>query len=79
MSPRISISQLNTEYALASNWSVKLEYDYIRMFQQQLVATGTANFNVVGGGGGTIDMAQGFSKLNQDLHLVKFGVNYHFN
>ena len=73
------IAGVGGEYALASNWSVKLEYDYIRMFQQQLVATGTANFNVVGGGGGTIGMAQGFSKLNQDLHLVKFGVNYHFN
>jgi outer membrane immunogenic protein len=75
------VAGVGGEYAVAPNWSVKLEYDYIRMIQQGITATGTANVNLAAGGGGvgTIDMAQGFSKLNQDLHLVKFGVNYHFN
>ena len=65
------------EYAFTPNWSVKLEYDYVRMFQQSVAATGTgvANLGVVG----PIDAAQIFNKVNQDFHLVKFGVNYHFN
>ena len=67
------------EYALGNNWSIKAEYDYIKMFAQQVTATGTVNFNIpgvlVGTGGGVF---QG-SKLTQDLHLVKIGVNYHFS
>jgi outer membrane immunogenic protein len=75
------VAGVGSEYAIAHNWSVKLEYDYIRMFQQGATATGTANVNLAAGGGGVgaIDMAQGFSKINQDLHLLKVGVNYHFN
>jgi outer membrane immunogenic protein len=64
------------EYALAPNWSVKLEYDYVRMFAQPITTPGTGtNF----GAPGTIDADSTFNRLNQDLHLVKFGVNYHFN
>jgi outer membrane immunogenic protein len=63
-----------SEYALGNNWSVKLEYDYIRMFQQQLIAFGPETAN------GTSFASFGtFSKLNQDLHLLKVGVNYHFS
>ncbi|KRR20526.1 hypothetical protein CQ14_10890 [Bradyrhizobium lablabi] len=64
------------EYAFAPNWSVKAEYDYIKMFAQQVQLSGTAS-------GGPFGAASQFgvtaSKINQDLHLVKFGVNYHFN
>jgi outer membrane immunogenic protein len=56
------------------NWSVKLEYDYIRMAQQTVATVGTGVFNAV-----PLENAQLFNKVNQDLHLVKFGVNYHFN
>jgi long-subunit fatty acid transport protein len=62
------------EYAVMPNWSVKLEYDYIRMAQQTVAMVGTGVFNAV-----PIENAQLFNKVNQDLHLVKFGVNYHFN
>jgi opacity protein-like surface antigen len=64
------------EYAFAPNWSVKAEYDYIKMFAQQVQFTA----NVVGGpfgvGATTVQTAD---RITQDLHLVKFGVNYRFN
>jgi outer membrane immunogenic protein len=65
------------EYALGGNWSAKIEYDYIRMFGQAFTGTGieTVNAPVVG----QIDDLQKFNKMSQDMHLIKFGVNYHFN
>jgi len=62
------------EYAIAPNWSVKGEYDYVRMFDQ------TVSYSYVGTwvlGNLTSEVAA--SKVRSDLHLVKFGVNYHFN
>jgi outer membrane immunogenic protein len=67
------------EYAVAPNWSVKLEYDYVRMFSQQIFASGTRIYNFPGVLVGTAGFQSGYSKLGQDLQLVKFGVNYHFN
>jgi len=68
------------EYALGNNWSVKAEYDYIKMAGQHFTAQGTLNFNIpnviVGTGNGVFQPA---GRLNQDLHLVKIGVNYHFS
>lgn len=63
------------EYAIAPNWSVKVEYDYIKMFAQQAHFTVNAVGSVFGAGGTT---AQTASHITQDLHLMKFGVNYHF-
>ena len=28
---------------------------------------------------GQIDFLQKFDRMSQDMHLIKFGVNYHFN
>lgn len=64
------------EYAFAPNWSVKAEYDYIRMFAQQVQFSGVATGGAFGGG---TQLNATASKITQDLHLVKFGVNYHFN
>jgi outer membrane immunogenic protein len=66
------------EYALGGNWSAKIEYDYIRMFGQAFTGTGTQTINAPPTVG-SIDFAQKFNKMNQDMHLIKFGVNYHFN
>jgi outer membrane immunogenic protein len=66
------------EYAIAANWSVKAEYDYVRMFPQQATATGILSLNAPPNVG-NLDNFQRYTKLNQDLHLVKVGVNYHFN
>lgn len=64
------------EYAFAPNWSVKAEYDYIKMFAQQVQLDGTAVGGPFGAGSAVNATA---TKITQDLHLVKFGVNYHFN
>jgi len=68
---------VGAEYALGNNWSAKIEYDYIKMFAQSYTATGQVTV-VSPGLSGTIDDSQTFSKMSQDLQLVKFGVNYHF-
>jgi outer membrane immunogenic protein len=67
------------EYALGGNWSAKLEYDYIRMLAQNVTATGTETVNIPNVVVGTIDFAEQFTGIRQDLHLIKLGVNYHFN
>jgi len=68
------------EYALGNNWSVKLEYDYIKMFAQQATAQGTETLNVPAVPiVGTINVPVQISRISQDLHLVKVGVNYHFS
>ena len=64
------------EYAFAPNWSVKAEYDYVRMFQKAVTMTGTAAGGPFGAG---VTLAVPINKVGQELHLVKFGVNYHFN
>ena len=72
------VAGAGAEYALGGNWSAKIEYDYIRMFGQAFTGTGTQAVNAPPTVG-SIDFAQKFSKMNQDMHLIKFGVNYHFN
>jgi outer membrane immunogenic protein len=64
------------EYAFAPNWSIKAEYDYIKMFAQQVQLQGTG---VGGPFGAGIALNATATKITQNLHLVKFGVNYHFN
>jgi outer membrane immunogenic protein len=65
------------EYALGGNWSAKIEYDYIRMFGQAFTGTGIETINVPPVVG-RADSFQKFDKMSQDMHLFKFGVNYHF-
>jgi outer membrane immunogenic protein len=72
------VAGAGAEYALGGNWSAKLEYNYIKMLAQSFTATGAQSVNVpplVG----SIAFANQFEKMPQDLHLIKFGVNYHFN
>ena len=45
------------------------------MFAQQVQLNGIASG---GGFGAATQLNATASKINQDLHLVKFGVNYHF-
>lgn len=70
------VAGAGAEYALAPNWSVKAEYDYVRMFQQAVTMTGAAAGGPFGAG---VTLAVPINKVGQELHLVKFGVNYHFN
>ena len=52
------------EYAFMSNWSAKVEYNYIDF--------GSETLSVVNSGSGSTYTRD----LNQTLHTVKFGVNY---
>ncbi|MGQ0683783.1 outer membrane protein [Bradyrhizobium sp.] len=70
------VAGAGAEYAFAPNWSVKAEYDYVRMFGQAVTMTGTAAGGLFGAG---VTLVAPINKVGQDLHLVKFGVNYHFN
>jgi outer membrane immunogenic protein len=72
------VAGAGAEYALGGNWSAKLEYDYIKMLAQNFTATGTQSFNVPPTVGSLAFFEQ-FGKMPQDLHLIKFGINYHFN
>ena len=67
------------ELALGGNWSIKGEYDYIKMLGQPLLGTGSVTGAGLVPGNGTIPFANPFGKLSQDMQLVKFGVNYHFS
>ncbi len=70
-----AVAGVGAEYALGGNWSVKGEYDYIKMIPQNFTGVGTQTFVPVG----SLQVFQQFSKMNQDLHVFKLGVNYHFN
>ena len=46
---------------------------------QSFTGTGVLVANIPGIAVGSVDFARQFGKMSQDLHLFKFGVNYHFN
>ncbi|WP_029583297.1 outer membrane protein [Bradyrhizobium sp. URHD0069] len=71
------VAGAGAEYALGGNWSAKLEYDYIKTLAQNFTATGTQNINTPLNAGSIADFGQ--FGMPQHLHLIKFGVNYHFN
>ncbi len=71
------VAGAGVEYAFSGNWSAKLEYDYTRFRGQRVVLSGLQAANIPGTLVGTFaNVAQ--STIEQELHLVKFGVNYHF-
>ena len=39
------VGGIGAEYAVGGNWSVKIEYDYIKMLGQQYTGTGIQTFN----------------------------------
>jgi outer membrane immunogenic protein len=73
------VGGVGAEYALGGNWSVKAEYDYIKMLAQSFTGTGPEVINTPGFAPSSIDNERQFGKMSQDLHLFKFGVNYHFS
>jgi outer membrane immunogenic protein len=56
------------EYAFAPDWSVRLEYNFIRMFQQQPTLTGSFFLN---GAFFQKDFVVPKRSLRIDLHLIK--------
>lgn len=68
---------LGTEWAFFRNWSAKLEYNYIRFRRQDVFLPGTITEISPVLGTGTTSLPNS-ATISQDLHLVKFGVNYRF-
>jgi outer membrane immunogenic protein len=68
---------LGAEYAFRGNWSAKLEYNYIKFRAQDVFLPGTVTEILPTLVTGTTSLPN-FASVRQDLHLVKFGVNYHF-
>lgn len=56
------------EYALWSNWSAKLEYNYLRFGAISPTFTTTGGLGVTGTG-----------ELKLNTHIVKAGLNYRFS
>jgi outer membrane immunogenic protein len=59
------------EYAIFSNWSAKIEYNYLDFGTENYSLTLPASVNP-GGVANNID-------VRERIHLVKFGLNYRFN
>jgi opacity protein-like surface antigen len=72
------VTGVGVEHAFIGNWSAKLEYNYVNFRLQDVLATGMGNFNIPGVNVGVGDFPTR-TPIRQELHLVKFGVNYHFN
>ena len=71
------LAGVGIEHAFAGNWSAKVEYDYMAFRAQDIMISGPA----VGNGPffiGTANIVQR-DRIRQDVHLLKFGVNYHFS
>jgi opacity protein-like surface antigen len=72
-----SMFGFGAEYAFLGNWSAKLEYNSIRLRQQQAFLPGTiTEISPVLGTGTTSLPTSAFIK--PDMQIVKFGLNYHF-
>jgi opacity protein-like surface antigen len=65
------------EHAFWKNWSAKLEYNYINFRQQAVATSGPETVNTPPLTG-TLDFVQRIN-AREELHLIKFGVNYHFS
>ncbi|WP_209295180.1 outer membrane protein [Bradyrhizobium vignae] len=65
------------EYALNSNWSIKGEYDYVRMMAQNFTLAGP--FSETFRGSTLKSTIVTTNTVTQELNLFKLGVNYLFN
>jgi len=72
------LAGIGAEYAFLGNWSAKVEYNYINFGPQNATTAGTQTVNIPPAVG-TITNIQPLSDIRQDMHLVKLGINYHFN
>ena len=72
------LAGIGAEYAFLGNWSAKFEYNYINFGPQNVTTTGVQTINVPPTVGSFANI-QPLNDIRQDMHLVKLGINYHFN
>lgn len=71
------LAGVGIEHAFFGNWSVKLEYNYVHFRPQAFTLTGPETLSIP-----PFIAASAFADRMialQQMHLVKFGVNYHFD
>ena len=73
------LAGVGAEYAFLGNWSARLEYNYLNFGPQDVMTTGVQAINIPPAQVGTIANLQRVSNIREEMHLVKFGINYHFN
>jgi opacity protein-like surface antigen len=71
------LAGVGIEYAFLGSWSAKLEYNYIDFLPQNVLGVGP-RVTTVGALVTTSADAQR-NTIDQNMHLVKFGVNYRFS
>ena len=72
------LAGVGAEYAFLGNWSAKLEYNYLNFGPQDVTTTGVQTVNIPPQVG-SITNLQRVGNIREEMHLVKFGINYHFN
>jgi len=60
------------EQAIGGGWSAKVEYNYLSLGTKTYTFAGTSTV------GGVITPISFTTDITQNLHLVKFGINYRF-
>jgi outer membrane immunogenic protein len=70
---------IGLEFALAGNWTAKVEYDYLHFGNKQVSLTGTECVTSQSEGISTVcnPITRTFN-VGQNINLVKFGLNYRF-
>ncbi|MGB9364904.1 MAG: outer membrane beta-barrel protein [Xanthobacteraceae bacterium] len=71
------LAGVGVEYAFLGNWSAKLEYNYIDFRPQTVIGIGSQV--VTNGPFGSTSATAQRDTIDQNMHLVKFGVNYKFS
>lgn len=71
------LAGIGVEYAFLGNWSAKLEYNYIDFRPQNVLGVGSQVVTV----GALVTTTAGSQRntIDQNMHLVKFGLNYRFS
>jgi outer membrane immunogenic protein len=75
-----SMVGIGLEFALAGNWTAKVEYDYLHFGTKQVSLTGTECVTE-GGERGPFTLCNPITRtfnVGQSINLVKFGLNYRF-
>jgi outer membrane immunogenic protein len=70
---------IGLEYGLSENWSANIEYNYLGFETHTVNLQGTQCFQVFGAGPLPCQSSLRPFDINQNMQLLKFGVNYHFN
>ena len=68
---------VGVEFALVGIWSAKLEYNYLNFRLQNVMTSGLQALNIPPAQVGTVTNVQRVG-IREEMHLVKFGINYHF-